>query len=330
MKLKIRRIIAKAILITSLSLVGGGLFSNINYYKAYASTYETTDTINLRSETDITLDPIAEIPEGTAFDINWTSEDGVWAKVNYNGQSGYILTMYLKSSQKEVEVGESSNTEYTEEVSNGESSNSSSSSNSYEGKKPLIVIDAGHGGDDPGAVAQHNGITYEEADYALAIALYLEEELKNLGYETMLTRNGDDSITMKERVELANSNNAALFFSMHHNAADASVDGALTIYPSVKVNGDEAIIDESMKLSYMISEAYVGTGMDYNGVYEDSSVSGYPLYVLSHSNMVSVLTEMGFITNPGDAALISDPGFQKNLAHNFAVQIDDYFNQAME
>lgn len=329
---KLKNLIARTLVICTLTFAGGAALSSMNMIQAFASTYETTDSINLRSSMDVSEEPITEIPKGTAFNITWTSEDGAWAEVEYNGRTGYILTMYLTSSNKSVDENSSNSSDSSD--SSEESSNTSSSSDeekSYSnttGTLPLIVIDAGHGGDDPGAVASYNGVSYEEADYALAIAQYLEVELSNLGYDVLMTRNGDDSITMKERVALANSHNAALFFSMHHNAADASVDGALTIYPSVKTNGDSISLDESKKLSYMISEAYVGTGMDYNGIYKDSDISGYPLYVLSETEMVSVLTEMGFITNAGDAALISDPSFQKELARNLAHQIDNYFMQA--
>lgn len=322
MNRKLKQFLSRTLVICTLALAGGTAMTTMNSVTAYASTYRTTDDINLRGDMNLSMDPVIQIPKGTEFDITWVSEDGAWAEVEYQGHTGYILTMYLTQGEVSESSDSSDSSDSTADSTSNDSTSNDSTANSG---SPLIVIDPGHGGEDPGAVSTFNGIEYHESDYTYAIAEYLVAELQNLGYQTVLTHNGVDDVSLKERVEMANSANAALFFSMHHNAADSSVDGALTIYPSVKSNGDETLIDYSKELSYMISEAYVGTGMDVNGIYADQDVSGYPLYVLNNSNMVSVLTEMGFITNPGDVALIADPSFQQELAINLAHQIDNYF-----
>ncbi len=303
MRKNLRNIIARALLVCSMTFAAsfaGGM-------DAFADGWKTTDEINVRSSMDLSDDPMGKLSEGSYVDIVEVSSDGAWAEINYEGTTGYILTMYL--TEGDVEAS-SDDTETKTEPKTGR----------------RIIIDAGHGGDDPGAVAEHNGVSYEEADYALAISQYLQEELEAMGFDVIMTRDGDINITLKERVEMANSSNADLFFSLHHNAAPESVSGALTIYPESKSNGDEGAVEESKNIAYMISEAYQGTGMGYNGIYADVDISGYPLYVLTNSNMVSILTEMGFITNSGDAALISDPAFQRQLAKNFAHEIYIYFN----
>lgn len=78
-------------------------------------------------------------------------------------------------------------------------------------KKELIVIDAGHGGDDPGSI---NGDVLEK-DLNLQLALKLEEALKEGGYEVVMTRRDDSELGLYERAELANDANADLFISLH-------------------------------------------------------------------------------------------------------------------
>ena len=74
-----------------------------------------------------------------------------------------------------------------------------------------------------------------------------------------------------------------------------------------------------------LEDAYLKAGMTYRGAYRDIDISGHTLYVMRNVESRSVLTEMGFITNSEDAAMITDPSFQRLLAKYMADEIYDYF-----
>ena len=103
--------------------------------------------------------------------------------------------------------------------------------------QPLIIIDAGHGGIDPGSDSQ--GIL--EKDINLEIALKLQEVLIENGYAVLMTREDDSSLELRERSDFANEQEADLFISLHQNcyAQDESVNGIEVYYNSDKTTNDQ-------------------------------------------------------------------------------------------
>ena len=110
-----------------------------------------------------------------------------------------------------------------------------------EEKQKLIVIDAGHGDEDPGSSISN----VDEKDLNLQIALKLKSALEEEGYEVMMTRSDDTYLTLTERAEFANEVEADLFISIHQNSYidDSTVSGIEVYYnESTKTESDEVLV----------------------------------------------------------------------------------------
>ncbi len=166
-----------------------------------------------------------------------------------------------------------------------------------------VVVDAGHGGTDPGAiypVGSSNPIIREK-DITLDIALKVRDNLLTYGVNVIMTRDSDTYPTLQERVELANNSNADLFVAIHCNSIEnkASVDGAQVYY-----HGSSEFGKQFAQIVYDKIIAY--TGMTKRGIQDGSG-----LYVIRNTAMPAILTEGGFVSNEGDRNyLLSESGRQ--------------------
>ena len=175
----------------------------------------------------------------------------------------------------------------------------------------VVVIDAGHGG-------KASGCTYgslTEKSLTLAIAKYTSVELANLGATVIMTRKDDSNPDLVERPNIANRNRADLFISIHINSPGSdnrSARGAQVYYH--KADGISKLLGECL-MRYMVRYG----GVVNSGVKSDSVLykkSG--LAVLRGARMPAVLVEVGFITNPGDRAKMTNPDFQRQIARSVA------------
>lgn len=148
-----------------------------------------------------------------------------------------------------------------------------------------VVIDAGHGGADPGAV--YNG--RKEAEDNLALALELGEFLRNSGVDVVYTRTGDVTQTPFEKASIGNRENADLFVSLHRNSSpnpDEYTGVETLVYDN---NGDK------VELARRINENLEKVGYQNNGIKQRPG-----LVVLRRTKMPAVLVETGFINNDKD------------------------------
>jgi N-acetylmuramoyl-L-alanine amidase len=203
-----------------------------------------------------------------------------------------------------------------------------------------IVIDAGHGGHDPGA--QANGI--DEAELVLDVALRLETLLKaQPGLDVVLTRRTDEFIPLQERTAIANREGADLFLSIHANAAiDPQLRGIETYFlnfasnptaetvaarenaTGAKTMGDlpelvKAItlnnkVAESRELAGMVQSSMTRELADRNKTVRDLGVKQAPFVVLIGAQMPSVLAEISFVTNKGEATLLKQAAYRQDIA----------------
>lgn len=194
-------------------------------------------------------------------------------------------------------------------------------------KIPTIVIDAGHGGKDPGARGVLNGSYVYEKTYVLQFALALEAELKAAGYNTIMTRSNDTFIELSDRANIANKAYADLFFSIHHDYnSSPSSKGAFLIYPSTKAKSiSESTLNESVDVASIIKKSFTSLGFQDRRNGTDTSISGHTLAVLRQTEMRSVLSEIGYMSNAEDLSKITDPVFQKAMAKSIADNIRAYF-----
>ena len=103
----------------------------------------------------------------------------------------------------------------------------------------VIMLDAGHGGEDPGAIGNLNGTAVNEKDLTLSITYKVKDILESNGYTTSMTRTGDTLPSLTERPAQANAEGCALFVSIHINSAEAESANGTEVYWSEENNGDE-------------------------------------------------------------------------------------------
>jgi N-acetylmuramoyl-L-alanine amidase len=216
--------------------------------------------------------------------------------------------------------------------------------------KRRIVIDAGHGGHDPGAVGP-SGIC--EKDVVLDIALKLKEILlKDPSNEVFLTRETDVFIPLEERTAIANKKNADLFVSIHANASPsrratgietyllnwtndeeamtvAARENAISLRKMKEINRQMDVLemikndlmrenkrDESIRLAHYIQKSLISTVNRQGNTHKkiDLGVKQALFYVLFGAKMPSVLVEVSFISNPGEERLLSRDSYRMQLA----------------
>ena len=180
---------------------------------------------------------------------------------------------------------------------------------------PLIALDAGHGGSDPGAI----GVTgVREKDINLAITLKVDTILREAGLRTMLTRSDDSYPTLQERTDLANQAQASVFVSIHNNAAgDPASEGTESFYWGT----DAEYSAEGKRLAEAIQRNLIAS---LGSVDRGARTHWKNLHVLAESHMTAALTEVGFLTNAEEEARLNDPVYQRKAAAAVARGILEY------
>lgn len=177
---------------------------------------------------------------------------------------------------------------------------------------PCVAIDAGHGGEDEGC--SRDGVL--ESAVNLEIAKCLSEELKALGFETILIREDEESqLSLEERVEKAEKAKADIYVSIHQNACEETenrVAGIETWY-----YGES---EGSRRLAQLIQKGTIEkTGAADRQIQETDT-----LYVIRETTMPSCLIETGFLSNSAERQALSSPEYQEKLAKGIAWGIQYY------
>ncbi|AKG37853.1 hypothetical protein VK70_19125 [Paenibacillus durus ATCC 35681] len=181
---------------------------------------------------------------------------------------------------------------------------------SLRGKR--IVVDPGHGGDDPGMI----GTTYGtmEKDLNLQTALYLHDDLEAAGARVTMTRTRDDERpSLSARSELAQSVSADAFISIHFNSSPKKISGTLTFFYSES---------DDLKLARAI-ENRLGEGI----ALKSNGVSFGDYHILRTNETPAALVELGFLTNPDDESIVRRASYQRKAAQAIAEGIADYLSQ---
>lgn len=221
-------------------------------------------------------------------------------------------------------------------------------------RKKIIVIDAGHGGKDPGA---HGGKTWEK-DVNLAAAKALRTALEKTGrYNVIMTRDTDSFVDLPARVRIARSANADLFISLHSDSGgDGNTRGA-SIYTlsdsgteraakKALIKGDwsqgeppadaivsRILIDLTQRATKNRSATFAQLVMDNIGdstplLKTSQRQAGF--VVLLAPDVPAVLLEMGFVNNPQDEAMLNDSGHRAVMMGQVARAIDKYFDNSVQ
>ncbi|KXG76514.1 N-acetylmuramoyl-L-alanine amidase [Thermotalea metallivorans] len=182
----------------------------------------------------------------------------------------------------------------------------------------IIVLDAGHGGKDPGA--QGVKLQLKEKDLALDVVKRLDKMLQDAGFATFLTRTDDTYIGLYERAEIANSLNADAFVSVHFNwHPDPNITGVQMLY-----NGDNPARDNKTFAAIMQEEAL----KELQAV--DRKIIERPkLVVIRETKMPAVLAEMAFISNETEEAMVATENYRQKIAQALFRGITRYFDEVV-
>jgi N-acetylmuramoyl-L-alanine amidase len=213
-----------------------------------------------------------------------------------------------------------------------------------------IVIDAGHGGHDPGASAF--GIS--EAELVLDVTLRLEKLLQEQpGIDVVLTRRTNDYVSLDERTDIANRESADLFLSVHANAsANGAARGVETYFLNFALSPQaEAVaarenaasgktmsnlpsiikaitlnskLNESRDFASSIQRSLVRGMRPANKLLKDLGVKQAPFMVLIGAAMPSVLAEISFVTHQQEARLLKTPAYRQRIAESLLAGILRY------
>lgn len=223
-------------------------------------------------------------------------------------------------------------------------------------EKPLVVLDPGHGGVDPGAVGV--GGVYEK-DITLAMARELKRQLEASGrYRVRMTRDKDVFVRLRDRVAIARESNADLFLSLHADSIGSSNMRGLSIYTlsdkasdreaemlAAKENRADAIagldlsaendlvasilIDLAQRDTKNHSKRFANMALEHLGR-DIKLIPSKPhrqagFAVLTAPDLPSALVEMGYLSSPQDANLLNTPGHREKLARAMVRGVDAYF-----
>jgi N-acetylmuramoyl-L-alanine amidase len=227
---------------------------------------------------------------------------------------------------------------------------------SRKGPKPMIVIDAGHGGDDPGALGASGA---KEKNVTLAVAQELQRQLEATGrYRVHLTRSTDKFIKLQDRVAIGRRQGADLFISLHADSIDKpGVRGA-----SIYTLSNKASDAQTAKLAARENRADLIAGVDLshedkevanilidlamrdtmnqskffaNTIVKQAKANGIQMLekphrfagfaVLKAPDIPSVLIEMGFMSNKSEVSQLTSPAHRQKIARTIVSGIDGYF-----
>jgi N-acetylmuramoyl-L-alanine amidase len=185
---------------------------------------------------------------------------------------------------------------------------------------PKIAIDAGHGGKDLGAQSAVAPKAQEKA-LTLSAALYLNETLQKMGHPTLLTRGGDVFVPLKVRSEFANSNQAALFVSVHFNSAPSKTAEGIEVYYYDSEANNERTARSKALAEKVLEKVTNRLGMKSRGVKKGN------FSVIRETKMPAILVEGGFLTNDQEAAKVAKPETLKALADSIALGVKEYYTE---
>jgi N-acetylmuramoyl-L-alanine amidase len=221
-----------------------------------------------------------------------------------------------------------------------------------------VVIDAGHGGKDPGAVGRRGGM---EKKVALDIARRIQTEFKdNSRIKVKLTRTKDKHVPLSKRTMIANQSDADLFISIHVNGAgNRRLSGIETWFLNATTNKEwqevadrenaiarldmDSVTDldmilndlsrsfknsESMNLAHLLQDSIVRNVKEGYGRVHDHGVKWAKFQVLLGARMPAALVEVGFISNVRDEKRLGSPKYRRTIAKAVSAAITEYFGSS--
>ena len=223
------------------------------------------------------------------------------------------VIIFVRGSEKTEKTGK----DFSEDIKGGNEKGQVKQSNT------TVVIDPGHGGNDPGKVSS-DGVL--EKDVNLQIAFCLKAELEERGYNTVMLRETDTNLAiegatnkkmsdMKNRVSIINDSDADILISVHQNSySDPSVRGPQVFYDEASKEGEEFALILQEGLNSIVPE------------YSRKCKSSQDYYILEESVCTGVIVECGFMSCPEETALLTSVDYQQKIASAIADAIEKTYN----
>ncbi len=246
---------------------------------AFADLNVTVNNLNVRTGAGTSFNSIGKLNTGAPFRVY--GYNGSWAYGISGNMTGYVSTAYLGKA--------------TPVAANNR----------------FITLDPGHGGSDPGAVA--NGL--REKDINLDVSKRVEAKLKNKGIKVYMTRTTDVFHSLSARVNKGVASGSNAFVSVHTNAASATgASGSETFYSASVGN------DSKQLATFIQNRLYKAMNHPNRGV------KNYGFQVIRTNPLPAALVELGFVTNQYDASKLASGTYKDRAATAIADGIEDYYN----
>ena len=204
----------------------------------------------------------------------------------------------------------------------------SASRGNYDVLNKVVYLDAGHGGYDPGA--SYFGIS--EKSLTLAIQSRVKAKLEAEGYQVVTTRTSDTYVDLTDRSRAANASESDIFVSIHINASGSSAAQGIETYyyqpyaeyPS-RINATYHANSTRLSMSDTLANAIQSSLINATGA-QNQGVKRQTFAVLRETTAPAVLLELGFLSNPQEAARLNTSAYQETLANAIVAGIKRYYS----
>ena len=205
----------------------------------------------------------------------------------------------------------------------------SASRGNYDVLNKVVYLDAGHGGYDPGA--SYFGIS--EKSLTLAIQSRVKAKLEAEGYQVVTTRTSDTYVDLTDRSRAANASESDIFVSIHINASGSSAAQGIETYyyqpyaeyPS-RINATYHANPTRLSMSDNLTNAIQSSLINATGA-QNQGVKRQTFAVLRETTAPAVLLELGFLSNPQEAARLNTSAYQETLANAIVAGIKSYYEK---
>ncbi len=265
----------------------------------------TANSVRIRSGPSTGYDMVGSTSQGASFKLLASEND--WHQIAIsNGKTGWVAG-WLTNLSSDAPAPQNNNSAKTDTVATTTQPMSNQALTGYN-----IVLDPGHGGQDPGAIALDG--SYEK-DLILSTAQVIAKRLEDAGATVIMTRKNDRSLLLEERVALSHAYYTHAFISLHYDA-----------YPISTVNGFSTHYYSSFGNDRQLAQS-IQTGIAQYVNLTNRGIMQSNLHVLRENVDVAVLIELGFITNPSDLAAIQTADYQQGIAEGITSGLINYFNR---
>lgn len=263
-----------------------------------------------------TMVPLRFLSETFGYEVGWNGDKYI-ASVITKKEEKKVESASIDFSEKEIVKYENKSESKKEEVKKVISKKIKSDG------LVTILLDAGHGGSDSGAVSV-DGKT-KEKELTLEITKKLNDKLLENGYDVHMTRETDKAVDLYKRPEIANDLGAEIFLSIHINSSENSEPSGIEVFYAPALSNKLKEVEQSP-----LAESLQKSLIKETGAISRGAKAGGRLVVLKNTKNVAALAELGFISNKKELDLMKDEDYQEKLVNGLYNGLIDYIDNYVE